>query len=330
MNRLLHVDALKGILILLVILGHSIQYVIGESCFDNKIWNCIYSFHMPCFMAISGYFAPMAIQKADQLYNFIWRRFQQLMLPMLLWQAVYIILPPPSKNVTLLSFIDCGNFWFLWALFFISLIYAVVVYLSGKLHVSAIVLHIGVSVLLIGLMLLKNYHQHGIQYIAYYYPFFVMGCYLNRKLDIRNIDKKWFWFAFLLWFVGAIFWRMHEAPRFLTGFKLVSSSILTYGYRYIVGFVAIFAFYGLSALYMSKEHSWTSLFARVGGLSLGIYTIHILLLKMLRPYLVNTVNVPNTLSVVLLFIVLTVVSLVLVYCISHNKIASRCLLGKLK
>ena len=53
--RKVWIDSLKGILILLVVLGHSIQNTLKEGCYDNYWWNLIYSFHMPAFMAISGY-----------------------------------------------------------------------------------------------------------------------------------------------------------------------------------------------------------------------------------------------------------------------------------
>ena len=55
--RLLWADTLKGWLMLLVILGHAIQTVMPEACYQGHIWNLIYSFHMPAFMAVSGYFA---------------------------------------------------------------------------------------------------------------------------------------------------------------------------------------------------------------------------------------------------------------------------------
>ena len=54
-NRLVWADRLKGILIVLVVLGHAIQQTMNEACFDNHLWNYIYSFHMPAFMAISGF-----------------------------------------------------------------------------------------------------------------------------------------------------------------------------------------------------------------------------------------------------------------------------------
>lgn len=55
-------DIIKGFTILLVIIGHSIQYHNGETYYEqglywaNPIFKFIYSFHMPLFMLISGYF----------------------------------------------------------------------------------------------------------------------------------------------------------------------------------------------------------------------------------------------------------------------------------
>lgn len=55
-ERLIWADSLKGWLILLVILGHAIQSTLGKWCFDNHLWNFIYSFHMPAFIAVSRWF----------------------------------------------------------------------------------------------------------------------------------------------------------------------------------------------------------------------------------------------------------------------------------
>ena len=57
-NRDLTIDSLKGFLILLVIFGHLLGSL---KCLENKecqaIWNFIYTFHMPLFVLISGYFS---------------------------------------------------------------------------------------------------------------------------------------------------------------------------------------------------------------------------------------------------------------------------------
>ena len=54
-NRLQWVDSMKGILILMVVMGHAVQYCLPMSYETNYCWNLIYSFHMPAFMALSGW-----------------------------------------------------------------------------------------------------------------------------------------------------------------------------------------------------------------------------------------------------------------------------------
>jgi fucose 4-O-acetylase-like acetyltransferase len=59
-KRIVWLDSLKGLLILLVVLGHSIQAsmkALGLSFLDDYFWNLIYSFHMPAFIAVSGFLA---------------------------------------------------------------------------------------------------------------------------------------------------------------------------------------------------------------------------------------------------------------------------------
>ena len=73
-KRLVWADSLKGVLIVLVVLGHAIQNTIGSQCQTNHLWNIIYSFHMPAFMAISGYLAYRTnsiIGGGQRLYNLV-------------------------------------------------------------------------------------------------------------------------------------------------------------------------------------------------------------------------------------------------------------------
>ncbi|MGY4327249.1 surface polysaccharide O-acyltransferase-like enzyme [Bradyrhizobium sp. LB7.2] len=56
-DRDLSLDFAKGALIVLVIVGHLIQYVIyrDDGFWYSPYYKSIYMFHMPLFMAISGY-----------------------------------------------------------------------------------------------------------------------------------------------------------------------------------------------------------------------------------------------------------------------------------
>ena len=63
MKRIEFIDSLKGFAILLVLWGHSIQYLCsGIDFFQNFIFKIIYSFHMPLFFLISGFFFHSALK----------------------------------------------------------------------------------------------------------------------------------------------------------------------------------------------------------------------------------------------------------------------------
>ena len=75
-NRIVYIDALRGFAILLVIVGHLIQFNYSSGI-ENPIFNIIYSFHMPLFFFISGYvhsfskkYTPLSfIKKKSKTFN---------------------------------------------------------------------------------------------------------------------------------------------------------------------------------------------------------------------------------------------------------------------
>ena len=69
-NRIEYIDAVKGFAILLMVMAHTIGWNFSDWTFLTRditelsvgelnagvIWKLIYSFHMPLFFVISGYF----------------------------------------------------------------------------------------------------------------------------------------------------------------------------------------------------------------------------------------------------------------------------------
>lgn len=98
-TRYLWADTLKGLLIILVILGHSIQSVICDDCHSSHFWNLIYSFHMPAFMAVSGWLAYRG-NRCQNPVNFDLRRYlngckrraKQLLVPYFVWSLIQFAL----------------------------------------------------------------------------------------------------------------------------------------------------------------------------------------------------------------------------------------------
>lgn len=55
--RLLSFDYLKFFAIFLVVWGHCIEQLCSADSIEDSAYRFIYSFHMPLFMMISGYFS---------------------------------------------------------------------------------------------------------------------------------------------------------------------------------------------------------------------------------------------------------------------------------
>lgn len=85
--RNLQIDCLKGILILLVVFAHNIQYGAGQQALDVGLWKenvlflLMYAFHMPLFMAVSAWVMGMKPLGEGGLFSKIKRRALQILLP---------------------------------------------------------------------------------------------------------------------------------------------------------------------------------------------------------------------------------------------------------
>ncbi|XIA67596.1 nodulation factor fucose acetyltransferase NolL [Bradyrhizobium sp. TZ2] len=126
-NRDLSVDFVKGALIILVIVGHLLQYVIyrdTDAFWLSPYFKSIYMFHMPLFMAISGYLSSKALLRKSFTRG-VSERAMQLLLPMLFWCALVeiaklaVLSPVTSVTGGLSDFSRelIGTYWFIWAAF---------------------------------------------------------------------------------------------------------------------------------------------------------------------------------------------------------------------
>lgn len=67
-ERCYKIDNLKALLIILVVVGHFIDLYASDSDFYKSIYVCIYAFHMPLFIFISGMFYNPMKAKANSIY----------------------------------------------------------------------------------------------------------------------------------------------------------------------------------------------------------------------------------------------------------------------
>lgn len=127
-QRIEWIDILKGIAILLVVVGH-MEYAEGSS---NPGKTLIYSFHMALFFMLSGYTAALSVSRHPSLGRFIWRRFLSVMVPYICWMLAIPVIYVPVEQISQYSVHEAiygilsgwGQWWFLPCLFILQLFYA--------------------------------------------------------------------------------------------------------------------------------------------------------------------------------------------------------------
>lgn len=331
-QRLIWADSLKGWLIILVVLGHAIQNTIGDACETNHIWNIIYSFHMSAFMAVSGYvaFRPGSNWGGQFVCNTIWRRFRQLIVPFVLWTIISQLIGG-SVNIEkfglYLLYPDKG-LWFLWVLFFINVIFLSGSCLAEKIKVRQEWVIVAICLLLVATMVLFEVRVFGFQFIAYYFLFYVMGYFYHKHeehLAIRN------GFVLVLlgisWAVMAWFWNMHELPPFMKGLPL-PETITQYAYRFITAAIAIYLLLVLSPRVLNSPLSWNHPFVALGNISLGIYAVHFMFLKMWVE-LFQGMGMVEDVVIACTFIATLAATWIVVWLLSKRNVTATWLLGKI-
>lgn len=187
-ERLIWADALKGILILLVVVGHVIQ--MSDKSYDsNHLWNMIYSFHMPAFMAVSGWLTFR--QKANDticLGKFMSKRFRQLLIPYFVWSFLWW-LTDNTKQIYDIVLVPDRYFWFLWALFFISLAFISSQKIAAAFKYREDFFILAAGILLVLIMIVFDFRLFGFQFISYYYLFYLFG-YAAHKYELTRYGSK--------------------------------------------------------------------------------------------------------------------------------------------
>lgn len=125
MQRNQYFDYVKGITIVLVVLGHCIQFGSGSAYlqnlrfYDNEIYKFIYGFHMPLLIFISGFFFARTRNKNDT-FSLLLKKIKTIFIPILCWNTVGYIQKCAIgiTNFTIKGYLLTlvSESWFLWAL----------------------------------------------------------------------------------------------------------------------------------------------------------------------------------------------------------------------
>lgn len=329
-RRLIWLDSLKGILILFVILGHAIQCLYGDGCHNNHIWNIIYSFHMPAFMAVSGWFAYRHQQNIN-IWGVVKRRTIQLLVPYFIWSLLTFVLlgDYTIERLEKMIFYPDAYFWFLWVLFWINVSFVSVQFVSQKCGVAEIIPIILLCVIFMGMMVGLNIRVFGFQFIAYYFIFYTFG-YCMHKYDLLKIRNRYCLAGLvIIWSILAWYWKMHDLPDWVPTIPHVPVSVIQYAYRGVTAIIAILVLLSFASNSLNGSNKLNTYIAHLGIFSLGLYVIHLEMMGHIVKGLRFAIpNVSNSMLVVFTFVSSLIVSVIIIELIRCSKIATKLLLGK--
>lgn len=281
------IDILKGITIFLMIWGHIIVALSITDGYENNLCKFIYSFHMPLFMLISGYFFYGTVQRRKVKDIFL-QRIIKLMIPIIVWGGI-----DWGVNVILGSYKDVSgrslfynwilemlNIWFLWAIIICSFIVTVICKYVKEQRVQILIF-----VLIYPLLLILP------DQVAWVYPFFILGFMYNKFSFMLSQQKKLLFCTSSLLFAIMLPYYNKYVYINITHINPFSSSVgwvKQMGidiYRYIVAISGCIMIIGCVQQFSKVRNrivrKWFNILKRIGLVSLQIYVSHGVLLAAL-------------------------------------------------
>ena len=217
-KRIAWLDFAKLMAIYLVLYGHTLQYL--KTDIDphyNYMWLFIYSFHMPLFMLISGYFSYGILH--DKFSTLIKKKTLQLIVPCLIWGGfwyflkfvlVYNDVADAIINVLQdLNWITMDVLWFLKSLFLCMLLCYIF-----KSNIWFILL----SILLSQIMPFK---------LPLMYPCFLFGVFCREKHVFDKINVKW---SVVLVLLFVVMYSFFKPQHMLTNLRATAIGALSGDY----------------------------------------------------------------------------------------------------
>ncbi|EOT2966156.1 acyltransferase family protein [Clostridium perfringens] len=281
-NRNYLIDNSKGLLIFLVVLGHSLEFIRKDYEVARLLYVFIYEFHMPVFVFISGYLSKNVEKgRRNAVRNFL----TPFLLFNIIWNLITLVGPLflrgeftelPSEQV--FSFFTPGwALWYIFAMFLWKILLPDLLKFKNIFILSVIA---GIFVKLSG----EFGSYMALSRTITFAPFFLAGYYSSeeklkrfRKFTRFNILNKVP--SILILIIGVLialifvnysniadefFW----ADRSYSNFNIeIFTGILLYIAVYIIGFAFVYVFINL----MPENQTFLS---KIGKNTLSVYFLH--------------------------------------------------------
>lgn len=326
-ERILTFDLAKFIAIFFVLWGHIIQYLRHGMCYETPAYQVIYSFHMPLFIVIVGFFGTTCMR--DGFRKLLYKKTRQLILPGI---SISLIICVIMKYKTLGGVLDTliYSLWFLKAAFLCFLMYAIS-FTSRKFHNWIVFATLVISQTIF-------YSQFNLMY-----PCFLFGMLINSFWNLIKDHAtlialiSGLLFIIMLSFWDDSFWRIPSGGVYpLHNMEQLINFSWQFYYRLFIGL--------LGSLFIITTSEWLcrklpasksiSRMSRIGQNTLGIYLIQTVIIELLLWRWFNFDNIDSwifQLIVAPLFsLVVMTTCLVCIQIIRKSKYAALIFLGEHK
>lgn len=306
-TRDIRLDGLKFILIVLVILGHSINvFGLEKDAPTQYIFQWIYLFHMPLFALLSGYF----VNSTKNLKKILIGEGKLLETYALCQLLIFFSLIFPSGDFTFRNILSPS--WSLWYLFSL-IIWRFITFLTpSKLQQKPLILiFLSISISLLVGFIDKN--QYAFQRIFTYFPFFLMGMYLKkydffkrpytkRHVILSAIFASIIFLILCFLDIKDVHFLYHEDPYSQSNFPLfwaIAWRALWYPLSFLLSLAFLPLLFSSVRPWMSL-YGQNSLFLYVGHAVLFRYLIELLYFRGLSELLTDSIKI---ISSIICFIV---------------------------
>lgn len=266
--RILYFDRLKLFAIYLVILGHYLFYI-HSGLLSSLTYQIIYTFHMPLFIIISGYFSQ---NFKTPFLLFSKRKTQSLLLPVLTWTLIITLYSlctdRPEKRIVAELI---GNSWFLKVLFVSQMAF----WFLLKTPFSDGIL-CAVSVLISFLLPLGTTFQFN-----FMFSFFWVGYFLRKRdsqLDRNNqkilITSGLVFFSILV----IMLYNQWDFTNLVMSYDTWNNSLYLIIAKYLAGLSGSLFFISLFKKFSKESHKQNFL-SDWGRYTLGIYVMQTLIIQ---------------------------------------------------
>src|SRR5690625_1915743 len=276
LERNAYFDNGKLLLIFLVVFGHLIQPFTKDSASIGTLYTWIYTFHMPAFIFLAGFFA-----KGSGNIQYIIKLAKRLIIPYLIFQVMYTgyyFYIGKSNWLTDHIFYPHWSLWFLFSLFCWHLL---LILFKKVPAITGVALAVCVGII-IGYFDQLG-HTFSLSRTFVFFPYFLLGYWVSID-HIRILKRTGFRIASVVIMAGFAV-LIYYLPDFNSGWLLASKSYSRLGLE-TLGSAARLSVYLTSILMAASILSWIPdrrfSFTSLGERTLYVYLLHGFIIQYFR------------------------------------------------